>query len=216
MSGRMQWLWEVYVISHVGGHGRFRSSALSVLLELSFFLCGCIIESTVNPFAILMQSSLIQEEIGWSGYLYLSKCLLMWQTERERGRGKGKGTDGGSERAEEIGETDHLRSVGRQHKPVGEGRSLLDSVLQRDGRRDGEGGGGENGKKNENENKERTENGQDRYRDKERYREGFKEQDRNWLRCREPSGGKITQGVGEIWVVISQLFRMPVHPRCLH
>lgn len=32
---------------------------------------------------------------------------------------------------EEIGETDHLRSAGRQHKPVGEGRSLLDSVLQR-------------------------------------------------------------------------------------
>lgn len=85
-----------------------------------------------------MQSSLIQEEIGWSGYLYLSKCLLMWQTERERGRGKG--TDGGSERVEEIGETDHLRSVGRQHKPVGEGRSLLDSVLQRDGRRDRGGG----------------------------------------------------------------------------
>lgn len=38
-------------------------------------VCGCIIESTENPFAILMQSSLIQEEIGWSGYLYLSKCL---------------------------------------------------------------------------------------------------------------------------------------------
>lgn len=52
------------------------------------------------------------------------------------GRGRGKGTDGGSERVEEIGETDHLRSVGRQHKPVGEGRSLLDSVLQRDGKRD--------------------------------------------------------------------------------
>lgn len=214
MSGRKQWLWEFYVISHVGGYGRFRSSALSVLLELRFFfVCGCIIESTVNPFAILMQSSLIQEEIGWSGYLYLSKCLLMWQTERERGRGKG--TDGGSERVEEIGETDHLRSVGRQHKPVGEGRSLLDSVLQRDGRRD-RGGGLKTKKKKENENKERTENGQDRHRDKERYREGFKEQDRNWLRCREPSGGKITQGVGEIWVVISQLFRMPVHPRCLH
>lgn len=139
MSGRKQWLWEVYVLSHVGGYGRFRSSALSVLLELRFFFArGCIIESTENPSAIQMQSSLIQEEIGWSGYLYLSKCLLMWQTERERGRGKG--TDGGSERVEEIGETDHLRSVGRQHKPVGEGRSLLDSVLQRDRRRDrGEG-----------------------------------------------------------------------------
>lgn len=42
-----------------------------------FFVRGCIIESTENPFAIQMQSSLIQEEIGWSGYLYLSKCLLM-------------------------------------------------------------------------------------------------------------------------------------------
>lgn len=43
-----------------------------------FFLRGrYIIESTENPFAILMQSSLIHEEIGWSGYLYLSKCLLM-------------------------------------------------------------------------------------------------------------------------------------------
>lgn len=38
---------------------------------------------------------------------------------------------------EEMGETDHLRSVGRRHKPVGEGRSLLDSALQRDRRRDG-------------------------------------------------------------------------------
>lgn len=29
-------------------------------------------------------------------------------------------------------------------------------------------------------------------------------------------GGKITQGMGDIWVVISQLFKMSVHPRCLH
>lgn len=33
---------------------------------------------------------------------------------------------------EDTGETDHLRSVGRQRKPVGEGQPLLDSVLQRD------------------------------------------------------------------------------------
>lgn len=59
-----------------------------------------------------------------------------------KGEERGKGTDGGSERVEEIGETDHLRSVGRRHKPVGEGRSLLDSVLQRDGKRDSGGGGG--------------------------------------------------------------------------
>ena len=52
-------------------------------------------------------------------------------TNRE-GEGRGVGTDGGSERVEDTGETDHLRSVGRQHKPVGEGRSPLDSVLQRD------------------------------------------------------------------------------------
>lgn len=58
-----------------------------------------------------------------------------------KGEERGKGTDGGSERVEEIGETDHLRSVGRRHKPVGEGRSLLDSVLQRDGKRDSGGGG---------------------------------------------------------------------------
>lgn len=38
----------------------------------------------------------------------------------------------------------------------------------------------------------------------------------NWLSWREPSGGKITQGVGDIWVVISQFFKMPVRPRCLH
>lgn len=31
-----------------------------------------------------------------------------------------------------MGAIDHLRSVGRQRKPVGEGQSLLDSVLQRD------------------------------------------------------------------------------------
>lgn len=56
-----------------------------------------------------------------------------------KGEGRGKWTDGGSE-TEEVGETDHLRSVGRQHKPVGEGRPLLDSVLQRDEKRDRERG----------------------------------------------------------------------------
>lgn len=60
-------------------------------------------------------------------------------TNRE-GEGRGKGTDGGSERVEEVGETDHLRSVGRQHKPVGEGRSPLDSVLQRGEKRARESG----------------------------------------------------------------------------
>lgn len=130
-----------------------------------------------------------------------------------KGEGRGKGTDGGSEGVEEVGETDHLRSVGRQHKPVGEGRSPLDSVLQRDEKRDRERGGDEeeNGSKRD---KERTENGQNRH--GERYRENVKELDRNWLSCREPSGGKITQGVGKIWVVISQFFKMPVRPRCLH
>lgn len=49
-----------------------------------------------------------------------------------KGEGRGEGTDGGGDRVEEKGETDHLRSVGHQHKPVGEGRSPLDSVLQRD------------------------------------------------------------------------------------
>lgn len=82
-----------------------------------------------------MQSSLIHEEIGWSGYRYLSKCLLMWQIEGVRGEGKGQMEEVREE--EEMGETDHLRSVGRRHKPVGEGRSLLDSALQRDRRRDG-------------------------------------------------------------------------------
>lgn len=38
----------------------------------------------------------------------------------------------------------------------------------------------------------------------------------NWLSWREPSGGTIAQGVGDIWVVISQFFKMPVRPRCLH
>lgn len=52
-----------------------------------------------------------------------------------KGKGRGKGTDGESEREKKIGETDHLRSAGRQHKPVGEGQSLLDSVLQRDRKR---------------------------------------------------------------------------------
>lgn len=69
----------------VGGYDRFRSSAQGHFLDLfiSFFWGEgggrgrYIIESTENPFAILMQSSLIHEEIGWSGYLYLSKCLLM-------------------------------------------------------------------------------------------------------------------------------------------
>lgn len=51
------------------------------------------------------------------------------------GEGRGKGTDGGREGVEEVGETDHLRSAGRQHKPVGEGRSLSDSVLHRDEKR---------------------------------------------------------------------------------
>lgn len=61
-------------------------------------------------------------------------------TNRAGERERGKGTDGGSERVQEVGETDHLRSVGRQHKPVGEGRSPLDSVLQRDESRDRERG----------------------------------------------------------------------------
>lgn len=52
-----------------------------------------------------------------------------------KAEGRGKGTDGGSEREKKIGKTDHLRSVGRQHKPVGEGQSLLDSVLQRERKR---------------------------------------------------------------------------------
>lgn len=78
----------------LGGCDRFRSSALGhfwVYLFFYLFVEGrYIIESTENPFPILMQSSLIHEEIGWSGYLYLSKCLLMWQIERERGEGKGQ------------------------------------------------------------------------------------------------------------------------------
>lgn len=52
------------------------------------------------------------------------------------GEGRGKGTDGGSEGVVKVGETAHLRSAGRQHKPVGEGRSLLDSVLHRDEKKD--------------------------------------------------------------------------------
>lgn len=135
----------------------------------------------------------------------------MWQTERERG--EGIGTDGGSERVEDTGETDHLRSVGRQHKPVGEGRSPLDSVLQRDEKRDRE---GEVTKwKMKTRETKRTRSGQRRH--KEKYRENVKEQDRNWLSCRAPSGGKITQGVGEnLGCHISQFFKMPVRPRCLH
>lgn len=84
--------YERSVSSRVGGYDRFRSSALGHFWIYFFiFLRGrYIIESTENPFAILMQSSLIHEEIGWSGYLYLSKCLLMWQIERERGEGKGQ------------------------------------------------------------------------------------------------------------------------------
>lgn len=67
-------------------------------------------------------------------------------TNRAGERERGKGTDGGSERVQEVGETDHLRSVGRQHKPVGEGRSPLDSVLQRDENRDRERGCDKRGK----------------------------------------------------------------------
>lgn len=48
-----------------------------ITVYLFIFVGRYIIESTENPFAIPMQSSLIHEEIGWSGYLYLSKCLLM-------------------------------------------------------------------------------------------------------------------------------------------
>ncbi len=66
--------------------------------------------------------------------------IVSTDVKNRNGEGRGKGTDGGSERVEEIGETDHLRSVGRQHKPVGEGRSPLDSVLHRDRKRDRESG----------------------------------------------------------------------------
>lgn len=38
-------------------------------------------------------------------------------------------TDGGREQVVKEGETDHLRSAGRQHKPAEEGQSPLDSVL---------------------------------------------------------------------------------------
>lgn len=123
---------------------------------------------------------------------------------------EGEGTDGGSERAEEIGETDHLRSVGRQRKPVGEGRSPLDSVLQRDRRR-GRGGATMDGGKNGN---KEIKLGQRMV--KTDARRAVKGKAENWLRCREPSGGKIARGVGEIWVVIPQLLKMPVRPRCLH
>lgn len=75
---------------------------------------------------------------------------------------EGEGTDGGSERAEEIGETDHLRSVGRRRKPVGEGRSPLDSVLQRDRRRGRGGVATDEGGKWKQRDKVRAENGQDR------------------------------------------------------
>lgn len=73
-----------------------------------------------------------------------------------------------------MGETDHLRSVGRQHKPVGEGRSPLDSVLQRDEKKDREKGVTKRKIK-----AEKTMHGQNK--DKERYRENVKEQGQNWL-----------------------------------
>lgn len=43
----------------------------------------------------------------------------------------------------------------------------------------------------------------DRDMETERGEGGVREQDRKGLNYREASGGKITQGVGEIWVVIS-------------
>lgn len=72
-------------------------------------------------------------------------------------RGEGKGQMEEVREEEEMGETDHLRSVGRRHKPVGEGRSLLDSALQRDRRRERRNKG-----KFKKETK-RMENGQDRH-----------------------------------------------------
>lgn len=66
----------------------------------------------------------------------------------------------------EEGETDHLRSVGRQHKPAGEGRPLSDSVLQTDKKRDGEKGDG-NEENDSRRHRERMENGQDGHRDKD-------------------------------------------------
>lgn len=91
-------------------------------------------------------------------------------TNRAGERERGKGTDGGSERVQEVGETDHLRSVGRQHKPVGEGRSPLDSVLQRDESRDRERWCDKREKMRAKET-ERMENGQDRRRGKENVKE---------------------------------------------
>lgn len=79
--------------SHVGGYDRFRASALGDFWNYRLFIYFCgTVYNRVNwkSFAIPMQSSLIHEEIGWSGYLYLSKCLLMWQIERQRGEGKGQ------------------------------------------------------------------------------------------------------------------------------
>lgn len=85
-----------------------------------------------------MQSSLIHEEIE---QVWLSQPVkVSTGVINRKGEEREKQKDEGSERQEEIGETDHLHNVGRQHKLVGEGRSLLDSVLQKDGNGDTEAG----------------------------------------------------------------------------
>lgn len=109
-----------------------------------------------------------------------------------KGEGRGKGTDGGSERVEEVGETDHLRSVGHRHKPVGEGQSLLDSVLQRDKKRDQERGMTTGW--------EMVKTDTDTKKNIERM---LKSKTEICLSVEKPSRGEITQGVGEMWVVIS-------------
>lgn len=124
-----------------------------------------------------------------------------------KGEGSGKETDGGREGVEEIRETDHLRSAGHQHKPVGEGRSPLGSVLQRDGRR-------KEVAESKIKAKETTEGWGMVKADTKKDTQRVLKNKTSWLRCREPSGCRIR--AGEIWFVSSQFFKMPVCPRCLH
>lgn len=103
---------------------------------------------------------------------------------------------------EDTGETDHLRSVGRQRKPVGEGQPLLDSVLQRDRK---------NREKGRWQSRKQRGDGQQTNRNKEVYRQC------NWFICETPSGGEITRGREKFRLSrLSVLQKLSVRPRCLH